>query len=71
MEAMDELIDNWLDKDWAEGDNFNQYCNGLRVEPNVELTLKYNKVETPFNRVYNDEYLIVDYDDIGDKTIVK
>ena len=67
MEIMDQVIQNWLGKDTSD---VNEYCNGLRVEPKVELTVKENEVETPFNRFYNDENLIIDFSG-GDKIIVK
>ena len=67
MEIMDQVIQNWLEKDTGD---INEYCNGVRVEPKAELTVKEDEVETPFNRFYNDENLIIDFGG-GYKTVVK
>lgn len=64
---MDQVIQNWLGKDTSD---INEYCNGVRVEPKVELIVKEDEVETPFNRFYNDENLIIDFGG-GDKIVVK
>ena len=67
MEIMDELIQDWLTNDTSDK---TQYCNGLRVDTRDELTIKKDDVETPFNRFYNDENLIVDFGG-GDEIVVK
>ena len=58
MEIMDEVIQKWLAKDTSDA---SQYCNGVRVEPKEELTIKESETETPFNRFYNDENLVIDF----------
>lgn len=40
----------------------NEFCNGLRVYTlDGELTIDYSETETPFNRWYNDENLIINF----------
>jgi hypothetical protein len=67
MEIMDEVIQKWLANDTS---NKTQYCNGLRIDTKDELTIKNDEKETPFNRFYNDENLIVDFSG-EDKIVVK